>query len=182
MFQIFNFNFTSLNKKENASKFTIIGSILLILGVLSFFNKTIGIKLISWALGIILLFIAYLNLKNINELKRYASKEEIAPHQRMQIFLLVGVVLLFLFPQKIQGFISSIFGIYLVTNQLIKIVNSKSNPYYRFGFWNIVEFIIGLTLIVSPLFLSRFIASILSVVIISIGLYLISTGSRLKNF
>ena len=180
MFSIFNINFNNIYKKENSTKFIIIGFLLLILGVISFLYKGLGIKLVSWSFGIALLFLAYLNLKNINELRRYASKSEISPFTRLQFIILVSAVLLFLFPQRIQGFISSLCGLYLIFTQINKMIKQRSNPYYRFGASNLFLLLIGITLVVSPLFLSNFIASILSVVIILIGSYLLSTGNKLN--
>lgn len=182
MFSMFNINFDSIYKKENSTKFTIIGILLLALGVVSFFYKGIGIKLVSWSLGVALLFLAYLNLKNINELRRYASKTEISPFTRLQFIILVTAVLLFLFPQRIQGLISSLFGLYFIITQTIKIIKERNNPYHKFGAGNIFMLILGFTLIVSPLFLSNFIASILSLLIILIGAYLVSTGNKLKQY
>ena len=74
MIQFFNFNFEWLNKKENAYKFIFIGISLIVLGTISLIYKRLGIKIVSWTLGVCLLFLAYFNLKNINELSRYASK------------------------------------------------------------------------------------------------------------
>lgn len=181
MFQFFNFSFDSLNKKENATKFLVIGYILVVLGIFSFIYKGLGIKLVSWTLAITLLFIAYLNLKNINELKRYASKTEISPYIRTQCIILVAVVLLFLFPAKIQSLVSLFAGGAIILSQVSKFIAAKKNPYYRFGFGSIFMLLIGFTLLISPLFLSRFIVSIISLIIILIGFKLISTGNRFKS-
>lgn len=180
MFQFFNINLYGLNKKENANKFISIGLVLIVLGTLSLLYKSLGIKIVSWLLGLSLLFIAYLNLKNINELSRYESKETLKPYKRNQAVLLLFVVLLFLFPTKIQGFISSIIGAYLVVNQLLKIAASKNNPYFRLGLSNILIFLFGITLIISPLFLSKFISSIMSFIVIIIGLNLFAIGNRIR--
>lgn len=180
MFQFFNINFNGVNKKENATKFIVLGLVLIILGTLSLLYKNLGIKIVSWLLGLSLLFIAYLNLKNINELSRYASKEELKPYKRNQAIVLSFVVLLFIFPTKIQGFISSIVGMYLVISQLLKITSSKNNPYFKFGLSNIFIFLLGIILIISPLFLSKFISSIMSFIVIIIGLNLFNIGNRLR--
>lgn len=182
MFSMFNINFNSIYKKENSAKFTVIGILLLALGFISFFYKGIGIKLVSWSLGVVLLFLAYLNLKNINELRRYAPKNEIAPFTRLQFIILFIAILLFIFPQRIQGLISSLFGAYLIINQIIKILKVRNNPYYKFGAVDVFMLLFGFTLVFSPLFLSKFIASMLSLLIILIGSYLLSTGNKLKYF
>jgi len=180
MFQIFNINFNNIYKKENSTKFIIMGALLLALGVLSFLYKGIGIKIVSWTLALSLLFAAYLNLKNINELKRYAPKNEIAPFIRIQLILSFGAILLILFPNKIQGLISSLFGIYFIFSQLLRILKSRKNPYYKLGFWSIFELILGFIFVFSPFFLSKFIASILSILIILLGVHLLSTGNKLR--
>ena len=156
------------------------GILFLALGALSFLYKGIGIKIVSWTLAIALLFASYLNLKNINELRRYAHKNEIYPFMRIQFVLLFGAILLILFPNKIQVLISSILGIYFIFSQLLRILKSKNNPYYKLGSWNILELIFGFILILSPFFLSRFIASIFSLLIVLLGFHLLSTGKRLK--
>jgi uncharacterized membrane protein len=61
-------------------------------------------------------------------------------------------------------------------------IKQRNNPYYRFKASNLFLLLIGITLVVSPLFLSNFIASILSVIIILIGSYLLSTGNKLKQY
>lgn len=181
MFQFFSFNFDSLNKKENATKFMVIGYLLVVLGFFSFIYKGSAIKIVSWALALALVFIAYLNLKNINELKRYASKSEIAPYTRSQGILLIVIILLILFPVKIQSIVSFLGGAYIIYTQVSRIIKNKNNPYYRFGLGSIIMLIIGLTLVFSPLFLSRFIVSIISLIIVLIGFQLISTGNKFKS-
>ncbi len=57
----------------------LMGVLLIILGLLCLTFKTLGIKLISWTFGIALLFFAYLNLKNINELKDMLLKKKLNP-------------------------------------------------------------------------------------------------------
>lgn len=180
MFRMFDINFDSIYKRENYNKFIYSGILLIALGTISFLYKGLGIKLVSWTLGITLLLLSYLNLKNINELNRYAPKSEIKPYKRIQFFLLVTVVLLFLFPKGIQGIISYIFGLYFISKKLVKFFKYKNNPYYRFNFGDIFTLILGVTLVLSPLFLSKFIASLLSMIIILIGFYLFNIGKRLK--
>lgn len=181
MFQFFSFNFDSLSKKENATKFLLIGYLLVLLGFFSFIYKGSAIKFVSWTLAIALLFLAYFNLKNINELRRYASKDEITPYTRSQTIILIASLLLFIFPVKIQSLISFAGGLYIIFSQLAKIISNKNNPYYTFGLGSIIMLILGLTLVLSPLFLSKFIVSIFSIIIILIGIKLISTGNRFRS-
>lgn len=180
MFKIFNLNFDSFCNKENVSKLRFIGILLVILGTFSFLYKGFGVKIVSWTLAVSLLFLAYLNLKNINELKRYATKEEISPFSRVQFFLLAGVIFLFIFPNKIQGIFSSFLGLYIVYSQLSKLFKVRNIPCFRFTIWNVFALIFGFTLVFSPFFLSNFIASILSLLIIFLGVNLLSIGNKLK--
>ncbi|MGL5330379.1 MAG: DUF308 domain-containing protein [Peptostreptococcaceae bacterium] len=177
---MFNVNFNNFYKKENSTKFILMGALLIALGVLSFLYKSLGIKIVSWTFAVLLLFMAYLNLKEINELKRYASSDEIAPFTKMQFVFLIGSALLFLFPNKVQGFISFSIGVYLIVSKLLEILNNRNNPYYKLSFGKIFKLILGFTLVFSPLFLSKFIASILSLLIILLGVNLLSTGNKLK--
>ncbi|MFR3072614.1 MAG: DUF308 domain-containing protein [Paeniclostridium sp.] len=176
-----NFSFNSFNKKENANNFIILGIILLVVGTISLLFRGVGIKLLSFGLGAITLFLAYLNLKTINELKRYESKENIKPYIDKQIILLIVAILFFVFPQKVQGFFSSILGAFLVVNQLMLLIKGKNNPYIKFNGFNGFLLICGLLLIVSPLFLSGFIATFLSLILVLIGFQLLSIGNRLKK-
>lgn len=176
-----NFNFNNFNQKKNANNFIMSGVLLLIVGTISLLFRSLGIKLLSFGLGAICLFLAYLNLKTINELKRYESKQTIRPYINIQVILIVVAILFFVFPQKIQGFFSSIFGAYLLVNQIMIFFNSRKNPYLRFNGFNGFLLICGLILIISPLFLSAFIATFLSLILVLIGFQLLSTGNKLKK-
>ncbi len=176
-----NFNFNNFNKKENANKYILFGILLLVLGVSSFLFKSIGITIISYTIGATLLFFAYLNLKNINELRRYQSKEEVRPYTRVQWFLVLGAILLLLFPQRIQALFSAFVGVYILVSTLMNFLKFRNTYGYYFGVSKIIAVIFGILLVMSPLFLSRFIASILSLIIILIGFSLISSGNRMKN-
>lgn len=180
MFQIFNINFHNILKKENSIKFTVMGILLILLGIFSFLNKYLGIKVISIALGLTSMFFVYLNFKNINELKRYASKKEIRPFINLQIVLLTSALLLFLFPEKTHVLISCIAGAYIIIYQIKKLISNKNNPYYRLRFFNVIVLLFGFTLILSPLLLSRFIVSILSSLIIFVGSCLIFIGNKFR--
>ncbi|MDO7206409.1 hypothetical protein Q5M85_22205 [Paraclostridium bifermentans] len=95
------------------------GILLLLIGTLSLLFKNLGIKVLSFGLGAVCLFLAYLNLKTINELKRYESKETLKPYKNREIILIIVALLFFIFPQQIQGFFSSILGAYLLVTQII---------------------------------------------------------------
>ncbi|MGL5756863.1 MAG: DUF308 domain-containing protein [Paraclostridium sp.] len=176
-----NFNFNNFNQKKNANNFIMLGILLLVVGTVSLLFKNLGIKLLSFGLGAIALFLAYLNLKVINELKRYESKEKVTPYVTREIILIAIAILFFVFPQQIQGFFSSILGAYLVANQIIFLIKSKNNPYIKFNSFNLFLLICGLILVVSPLFLSGFIATFLALILVLVGFQLLSTGNRLKK-
>jgi uncharacterized membrane protein HdeD (DUF308 family) len=176
-----NFNFNNFNQKENANNFIMLGVLLLVVGTISLLFQNIGIKLLSFGLGAITLFLAYLNLKTINELRRYESKKTLKPYVNKQVLLIIVATLFFVFPQKIQGFFSSILGAFLVVNQVMSLIRSRKNPYIKFNGFNIFLLILGLALIISPLFLSGFIATFLALILVLIGFQLLSTGNRLKK-
>ncbi|WP_394861896.1 DUF308 domain-containing protein [Paraclostridium bifermentans] len=178
---IINFNFNNFNQKENANNFIMMGILLLLIGTLSLLFKNLGIKVLSFGLGAVCLFLAYLNLKTINELKRYESKETLKPYKNREIILIIVALLFFIFPQQIQGFFSSILGAYLLVTQIIAFFNSRKNPYVKFNGFNGFLLICGLILILSPLFLSGFIATFLSLIFVLIGFQLLSTGNKLKK-
>lgn len=180
MFQIFNINLSNFYKKENSSKFTIIGICLIIIGIFSFLYKNVGITLVSYTFSALLLFLAYLNLKNINELKRYANKNDIMNLIYFQFILIPLAILLIIFPNKIQIFISSIFGVYIILSQLFKLLKNKMHSYYKSNL-SIFKIIIGLILMFSPLFLSKFIASILSLILFLFGVCFYLVGKKLKK-
>lgn len=175
------FKFVDFSKKENASKFILIGSLLLVLGTISLLFRHVGIKLVSFSIGLICLVLAYLNLKTINELKRYESKDVIRPYMFRQILLIIASLLFFIFPQQVQGFFSAIAGAFLVMNQIIKLISSRKKPYQSFTVFNGFLLIIGLVLILSPLFLSSFIATFIAIILVFIGFNLVSNGNKLKR-
>lgn len=176
------FNFIDFNKKENANKFILIGTLLLILGTISLLFRNIGIKLVSFSIALICILLAYFNLKTINELKRYETRDAIKPYIFRQSLLIIVALLFFIFPQQIQGFFSSIAGAFLVVNQLLKLISTRKNPYESFTVFNGFLLIVGLVLIFSPLFLSSFIASFIAILLVLIGFNLLSTGNKLKKY
>lgn len=176
-----NFNFNNFSQKKNANNFIMLGILLLVVGTITLLFENFGIKLLSFGLGAIALFLAYLNLKVINELKRYESKENIKPYTRREIILIVVAILFFVFPQQIQGFFSSILGAYLLVNQVMIFIKSRKNVYIKFNAFNGFLLICGIILIVSPLFLSGFIATFLALILVLIGFQLVSTGNKLKK-
>lgn len=175
------FKFVDFNKKENSSKFIFTGALLLVLGTISLLFRHIGIKLVSFSIGFICLVLAYFNLKTINELRRYESKEIIKPYMFRQSILIVSTILFFVFPEQVQGFFSSIAGAFIVMNQVMKLIATRKNPYQTFTVFNGFLLIVGIVLILSPLFLSSFIATFIAMILVLIGFNLVSTGNKLKK-
>lgn len=176
-----NFRFVDFSKKENAGKFILIGTLLLVLGTISLLFRHIGIKIVSFTIGLVCLILAYFNLKTINELRRYETKNVLKPYKIKQSILIMVAILFFVFPEQIQGFFSSIAGAFLVMNQIMRLIASKKNPHQSFTNFNGFLLIIGLVLILSPLFLSSFIATFTSLILVLIGFQLLSTGNKLKK-
>lgn len=177
----FNFKFVGLNKKEDATKSLVLGVILLAVGVFCLLSNTLGVKLISYAIGAILLIFAYFNLKNINERSRYQSKQEIRPYTNIQWILLICAVTLFVFPVIMPKIFSSLLGAYVLANQLILYIRNKNNPNFVFGNMSIFLMICGVILIVSPLFLANLIAKVLALGIVLFSFYLISNYNSLRK-
>ena len=175
------FKFVDFNKKENANKFILVGALLLVLGTISLLFRNVGITLVSFSIGLICLVLAYFNLKTINELRRYETKTVIRPYIIRQSMLIIAALIFFIFPQQIQGLLSSIAGAFLVVNQILTLISSRKNPYKSFTVFNGFLLVVGLALILSPLFLSSFIASFIAFILIMIGFSLLSTGNKLKR-
>ena len=83
----------------------VVGALLagLVLGpaVFNVITETDFIKQIAELGVIVIMFTAGLST-DINELKRYATKEEIKPSINIQWVLIIACILLFVFPQKID--------------------------------------------------------------------------------
>lgn len=174
-------NFNNFDKKENANKFIMFGSLLVFLSSISFLSKDLGVSIISYTIAFLFLFFAYLNLVNINDRKRYQSKEEVRLYTLLQIFLVSMAILFIVFPTKIQAIFSTLYGVFVLYKVVVEFIKNRNNPYYRFSFFKIVSLLFGIILIISPLFLSRFIVSILSFVILIIGINMISFGRKIKK-
>ena len=95
--------------------------------------------------------------------------------------LIIAALIFFIFPQQIQGFLSSIAGAFLVVNQILTLISSRKNPYKSFTVFNGFLLVVGLALILSPLFLSSFIASFIALILVMIGFSLLSTGNKFKK-
>ncbi len=179
---MFFMNFNDFNKKENANKFVVFGFIMLCLGFASFIFKDMGVRIISYSVAILFLFFAYLNGMNINDRRRYQLSTEIKPYLILEGVLITVSILFFVFPTKIQEISSVIIGSSMLISNVRNYISNKDNPYYTIGFSKILSFIFSLVLIFSPLFLTKFLLSIFSFVIITIGINLFSFGMKMRRY
>lgn len=178
---MFYFSLKEHNKKENINKFIISGVVLILLSLISIFFRELSVRLISYSVAFLFLFISYLNLLNINERRRYQSKKEVRPFVISQVFLILIAITFIIFPTKIQASISIFFGVYILVKSIFEYIRNKNNPYYIFSFSKVFSLLVGIILIISPLFLSKFIISIMSFLIFLIGTTLTSFGFSIKR-
>lgn len=174
-------DFNNFYKKENSTKLIILGVILLAVGVNCISRKTMGINVFSWGMGIALLYVAWLCLKEVNELRRYATKKEVNKYRIIGVGSLIIAILLFAFPLYVNMALSVVFGIYILYYEISGYLRNRRYAYYRFGTWKILKIVIGILLIVSPLFLSRFMVTILSAITIIFGVNFLTTGLGIRN-
>lgn len=178
---IYNFNFSNLFDKKNGKKFIILGVILLAIGTYCITKKNVGINIFSWGIGIAFVYGAWLSLRRLNELSRYADKNEIFKARLNCIGLFIIAILLFIFPKYVNIVLSVLLGVFLVYREIVTYISYKRFSRMYFGTANLVKLLIGIALIVSPLFLSRFLVSILSSIVVIFGIYFISIGIKLIN-
>lgn len=178
---IYSFNFSNMFDKKNGKKLVILGVIMLAIGVYCLTKKSVGIKVFSWGLSIIFLYGAWLNLKSLNELTRYASKIEIRNARFNLLVYFIIALLLLVFPKYINMLLSTVLGVYLIYKEILIFLGHKRYGVSRYSIWNVLKLFIGVLLIVSPLYLSKFLVSILSIIIIIFGINFITNGIRLIN-
>jgi hypothetical protein len=178
---LFNFNFDSFHRKENSLKFFLISFLLIGLGLYCLIYTRNAIKFVSWSFAVVLLFVAYFNLKNINELSRYAPKEEIRPYKQIQAIILFTCLLLFLFPIELQKFIYLALGIFLLIFNIKKNVIVESKYSYVLTGGTLYALIFSVFLIIFPLFFSKLITIIVSLLIIFIGHQFLVLSVMLKR-
>lgn len=94
---------------------------------------------------------------------------------------LVMSILLFVFPRQVNMILSILLGIYLLYKEIRYFLKCRNYAGYSFGTWDIIKVILGLMLIISPLFFTRFLVSVLSFIAIVFGISFIAAGVRLVN-
>lgn len=174
-------NFNDYHKKENYLKYILIGVLLLIAGIFCISNKIYGVRILSILIGIGLLIFDYFILKKHNELARYTEKKQLnkIKFQLISIFILALVVIIF--PTYMNLLASMLLGLYLISAEIRKYFSMKNKGLIINSTGMIFKILIGVILIISPLFLSKFIISIISFIMILIGIQMITIGFRLKN-
>lgn len=177
----FNFNLNDLYKKENSRRLIILGVILLAIGANCVSRKTMGIQVFSWGIAIAFLYGAWLCLKEVNELRRYASRKEVNKFRLIGTALLIVAILLFIFPVQVNMALSIAFGVYILWYEFVSYRRQRRYAYYNFGTWKVVKIVIGILLIVSPLFLTRFLVSILSMIAIIFGINFLTAGLGMRS-
>ena len=77
--------------------------------------------------------------------------------------------------------LSILLGIYLLYKEARYFMKCRKYAGYTFGTWDIIKLILGLMLIISPLFFTKFLVSVLSFIAIVFGISFIVAGVRLVN-
>src|SRR3712207_1782678 len=178
---LFNFNLNDFYRNKDGKKIIVLGVTLLAVGIYCSTRRYMGIKIFSWGISLVFFYGAWLSLKELNQLTKYASRTEIRK-QRLYLFgFLLMALLLIIFPRWINIVISVILGILLVCRQIGKYLNYRKHKISYYGAMDIIIFIVGIMMIVSPLFLSKFIVGILSAIAILFGMYFLSIGIKIEN-
>ena len=162
--------FVNFYDKKNYKKLIILGVILLSIGFYCISRKSVGINIFSWGIALCFLYAAWLAFKEVNDLMRLRS-----------LTFLVIAVLLFIFPRQVNMLLSILLGIYLLYKEVRYFMKCRKYAGYTFGTWDIIKLILGLMLIISPLFFTKFLVSVLSFIAIVFGISFIVAGVRLVN-
>ena len=149
--------FLNFYDKKNYKKLIILGVILLSIGFYCISRKSVGINIFSWGIALCFLYATWLAFKEVNELNKYAVKS--------QVNMILSILL----------------GIYLLYKEIRYFLKCRNYAGYSFGTWDIIKVILGLMLIISPLFFTRFLVSVLSFIAIVFGISFIAAGVRLVN-
>lgn len=177
----FNFNLNGLYRKENSKKLIILGVILLAIGANCISRKTMGLRVFSWGISIVFLYGTWICLKEVNQLRSYASKRDINKFRLIGMGLLISAILLAVFPVQVNILLSVLSGVYILIYEFLSYRKNRRYAYYRVGSWRITKIVIGILLIVSPLFLTRFLVVILSMISIIFGLNFLTTGLGMRS-
>lgn len=178
---IFNYNLNDFYKNKDGKKIIILGVTLLAVGIYCSTRKYMGINIFSWGLSLVFFYGAWLALKELNQLTKYAAKSDIRKQRYYLYGCLLMAILLIIWPKWVNMVASIVLGILLLSIQIKKYLDYKRHmlPYY--GLTDLVKLLVGLMLIMSPLFLSKFIVGILSFIAILVGVYFISIGIKIEN-
>ncbi|WP_101772822.1 DUF308 domain-containing protein [Peptostreptococcus faecalis] len=177
----YNFFIQEINNKKKYRNLIILGVILLAIGVYCLSKKTVGVSIFSWGIAIAFLYGGWISLKQLNELSRYESKSEINRARAYTIMFFAMAILLFVFPKTVNMILSIGLGIYILYQEAVKYLAMKNYFGSYFDTWAVIKLIMGVIMIISPLFLSRFLVSILSVIAIIFGMFFLMTGINIRN-
>lgn len=177
----FNINFMDIYDRKNYKKLIILGVILLSIGFYCISRKSVGINIFSWGIALCFLYGAWLAFKEVNELNKYAPRSQVNKMRIRCLAFFVVALLLFAFPKQVNMVLSILLGAYVIYIEVKYYMSSRKYVGYTFGTWNIVKLILGILLIISPLFLTKFLVSILSFIAIFFGINFIAAGIRLGN-
>ena len=173
--------FVNFYDKKNYKKLIILGVILLSIGFYCISRKSVGINIFSWGIALCFLYAAWLAFKEVNDLNKYAPKNQVNLMRLRSLTFLVLAVLLFIFPRQVNMILLILLGIYLLYKEARYFMKCRKYAGYTFGTWDIIKLILGLMLIISPLFFTKFLVSVLSFIAIVFGISFIVAGVRLVN-
>ena len=173
--------FLNFYDKKNYKKLIIMGVILISIGFYCISRKSVGINIFSWGIALCFLYATWLAFKEVNELNKYAVKSQVNMMRLRCLGFLVMSILLFVFPRQVNMILSILLGIYLLYKEIRYFLKCRNYAGYSFGTWDIIKVILGLMLIISPLFFTRFLVSVLSFIAIVFGISFIAAGVRLVN-
>lgn len=166
---IYTFNSNNFYDKKNSRKLIVLGVILLAVGAYCISRRYAGIQIFSWGMGIVSLYASWLCLKEMNELRRYAERKKVRRMRMYCLGFLLLTILLFVFPTWTNLVLSIALGIYLI----IREIQNRKNL-------NVFKLVLGIILVISPLFLTSFLVSILSFICILVGISFLSAGLKMR--
>src|SRR3712207_1579814 len=181
MHYLFNFNLNDFYRNKDGKKIIVLGVSLIAVGIYCSTRRHMFIKIFSWGISLVFFYGAWLSLKELNQLTKYASRTEIKKQRLHLLGFLLMAILLIVFPKWINIVISMVLGVLIVSRQVSKCLNYRKYKIVHYGAMDMIIFLVGLMMIVSPLFLSRFIVGILSGIGILFGIYFLSVGIKIEN-
>lgn len=164
---------------NDAKKRILVGLVLFAVGVYCNIKSFAGIRILAAGIGLAFFAYSWMTLKDLNQIRGYASSSEINFSRVKIILSLLAGICHFIFPREMILILSEIAGVYLLYRAVMGIIESRRYA-IPIGFSDIFKLVVAFILIVSPFFLVRFLFKIISVVLIFIGAYaMISGGKRL---